>query len=196
VVSQTPFRSLRHLITLLALLNPIPGGNKLHYPSPSCSVTIFFLHFPIYLQSVYIYSNTISKLCVEKRGLVEECSVAPLRDKRVKTLCGCREKWVYQHFSRNNRRAFTVASTKYGDTLVETIIIMLLISIVHYDTVQKVAGWSPDEVIAFFSRPNPSGRTMVLGSTQPLTNDYQEFSWGNARPASKADAIAMCDPIV
>jgi hypothetical protein len=27
-------------------------------------------------------------LCVEKRGRVEECSVAPLRDKRVKTLCG------------------------------------------------------------------------------------------------------------
>jgi hypothetical protein len=33
-------------------------------------------------------------LCVEKRGRVEECSVAPLRDKRVKTLCGCREKKV------------------------------------------------------------------------------------------------------
>jgi hypothetical protein len=49
---------------------------------------IFFLDFPIYLQSVYIHSNTISKLCVGKRGRVEECSVAPLRDKRVKTLCG------------------------------------------------------------------------------------------------------------
>jgi hypothetical protein len=47
----------------------------------------FFLNFPIYLQSVYIH-NTISKLCVEKRGRVEECSVAPLRDERVKTLCG------------------------------------------------------------------------------------------------------------
>jgi hypothetical protein len=51
----------------------------------------FFFNFPIYLQSVYIH-NTISKLCVEKRGRIEECSVAPLRDKRVKTLCGCREK--------------------------------------------------------------------------------------------------------
>jgi hypothetical protein len=48
----------------------------------------FFLDFPIYLQSVYIHSNTISKLCVEKRGRVEECSVAPLRDKMVKTLLG------------------------------------------------------------------------------------------------------------
>jgi hypothetical protein len=53
---------------------------------------MFFLNFPIYLQSVYIHSNTISILCVEKRGRVEECSVAPLRDKRVKTLCGCRGK--------------------------------------------------------------------------------------------------------
>jgi hypothetical protein len=44
------------------------------------------------LQSVYIHLNTISKLCVEKRGWVEECSVAPLRDNRVKTLCGCRGK--------------------------------------------------------------------------------------------------------
>jgi hypothetical protein len=57
------------------------------------SVTkFFFLDFPIYLQSVYIHSNTISKLCVDKRGRIEECSVATLRDKRVKTLCGCREK--------------------------------------------------------------------------------------------------------
>jgi hypothetical protein len=46
----------------------------------------FFLDFPIYSQSVYIHSNTISKWCVGKRGRVEERSVAPLRDKRVKTL--------------------------------------------------------------------------------------------------------------
>jgi hypothetical protein len=54
----------------------------------------FLLDFQIYLQSVYIHSNTINKLCVEKRGRVEECSVAPLCDKRVKTLCGCRGKSV------------------------------------------------------------------------------------------------------
>jgi hypothetical protein len=40
---------------------------------------LFFGDFPSYLQSVYIHSNTISKLCVEKRGRVEECSVAPLQ---------------------------------------------------------------------------------------------------------------------
>jgi hypothetical protein len=55
---------------------------------------ILFLNFPIYLHSVYIHINTIGKLCVWKRGRVEECSVAPLRDKMIKTLCGCREKRV------------------------------------------------------------------------------------------------------
>jgi hypothetical protein len=57
-------------------------------------LAVFFLDFPIYLQSVYIHSNTISKLCVEKRGRVDECSVASLRDKMVKTTYGCREKRV------------------------------------------------------------------------------------------------------
>jgi hypothetical protein len=53
---------------------------------------IFFLDFPICLQSVHIHLNTISKWCVGTRGRVEECSVALLRNKRVKTLCGCRGK--------------------------------------------------------------------------------------------------------
>jgi hypothetical protein len=33
----------------------------------------------------------------------------------------------------------------------------------------KVAGSSPDGVDFFFNWPNPSSRTMALGSTQPLT---------------------------
>jgi hypothetical protein len=36
--------------------------------------------------------EAFSKWCVGKWGRVEECSVAPLRNKRVKTLCGCRRK--------------------------------------------------------------------------------------------------------
>jgi hypothetical protein len=40
----------------------------------------------------------------------------------------------------------------------------------HYAISRKVAGSIPDEIIAFFfSLPNPSSRTTVLGSTQPLT---------------------------
>ena len=30
----------------------------------------------------------------------------------------------------------------------------------------------------FFHRHNPSGRTMTLGLTQPLTNEYQEYFLG------------------
>jgi hypothetical protein len=33
----------------------------------------------------------------------------------------------------------------------------------------KVAGSIPDEGIGFFNLPNPSSRTMTLGSNQPLT---------------------------
>jgi hypothetical protein len=38
----------------------------------------------------------------------------------------------------------------------------------HYAISRKVAGSSSDEV-EFFSSPNPSSRTMALGSAQPLT---------------------------
>jgi hypothetical protein len=51
----------------------------------------FFVRFP---NLFAICRDTFSKLCVEKRGRVEECSVASLRDKRGKTLCGCRDSIV------------------------------------------------------------------------------------------------------
>jgi len=39
----------------------------------------------------------------------------------------------------------------------------------HCATIQKVTGSIPDGVIGIFHSHNPSGRTMALGSTQPLT---------------------------
>jgi hypothetical protein len=39
----------------------------------------------------------------------------------------------------------------------------------HYATNQQVAGSIPDGVIGIFHWHNPTGRTMALGSTQPLT---------------------------
>jgi hypothetical protein len=39
----------------------------------------------------------------------------------------------------------------------------------HYASTEKVAGSIPNEDIEFFNLPNPSSRTMALGSTQPLT---------------------------
>jgi hypothetical protein len=60
----------------------------------SRGLDFFFLDFPIYLQSVEIHSDTFSKLCVGKRGWVEERSVAPFRNKRVKTCVAVGEESV------------------------------------------------------------------------------------------------------
>jgi len=39
---------------------------------------------------------------------------------------------------------------------------------IHYATNRQVGGSIPDVVIGIFQWHNPSGRTMALGSTQPL----------------------------
>ena len=45
-------------------------------------------------------------------------------------------------------------------------------------TSRKVAGSIPDDVIGIFHLYNPSGRTMVLGSTQALTEmSTRNISW-------------------
>jgi hypothetical protein len=57
---------------------------------------------------------------------------------------------------------------------------------------RTVRGSIPDEVIGFFNLPNPSSRTMALGSTQPLI-----FLRGKERPVRKADNLtAIYEPIV
>jgi hypothetical protein len=59
-------------------------------------------------------------------------------------------------------------------------------------------GSSPEEVIGFFSCPNPSSRTMALGSTQPLAEmSTRNLSGGEGLPAHKADNLTViCEPIV
>jgi hypothetical protein len=48
----------------------------------------------------------------------------------------------------------------------------------------------PDEV-DFFDLPNPSSRTMALGSTQPLTEmSTRNFPGGKKRPARRIDNLA------
>jgi hypothetical protein len=56
----------------------------------------------------------------------------------------------------------------------------------------------PDEVIGFFNLPNPSSRTMVLGSTQPLTEmGTRKLPGSKGRPARKSDNLtANCEPTV
>jgi hypothetical protein len=67
----------------------------------------------------------------------------------------------------------------------------------HYATSRKVAGSNPDEV-DFFNLPNPSSRTVALGSTQPLTEmSTRNLPGGKGRPARKTDNLtAICEPIV
>ena len=49
----------------------------------------------------------------------------------------------------------------------------------HCATSRKVAGSIPDGVTGIFHWHNPSGRTMALGSTQPLTEiSTRNVSWG------------------
>jgi hypothetical protein len=60
----------------------------------------------------------------------------------------------------------------------------------HYATSRKVVVSIPDEVILFLNWPNPSSRTMILGSTQPLTElSTRNLPGGKGRPARKADNL-------
>jgi hypothetical protein len=56
----------------------------------------------------------------------------------------------------------------------------------------------PMRPLDFFNWPNPSSRTMALGSTQPLTEmSIRNHPGGKGRPARKADNLtAICEPIV
>jgi hypothetical protein len=60
------------------------------------------------------------------------------------------------------------------------------------------AGRSPDRVpdeVDFFNLPNPSSRTMALGSTQPLTEmSSRILPGGKRRPARRTDNLAaICE---
>jgi hypothetical protein len=65
-------------------------------------------------------------------------------------------------------------------------------------TSRKVAGSIPDEIIGFFSWPNPSSRSMALGSIQPLTEiSTRNLPGGKGRPVREADNLtAISEPIV
>jgi hypothetical protein len=66
----------------------------------------------------------------------------------------------------------------------------------HYATSRKVAGSSPDEV-DFFNLPNPSSRTVALGSTQPLTEmNTRNLPGGKGLPARKADNLTTIGELI
>jgi len=65
----------------------------------------------------------------------------------------------------------------------------------HCASSRKVAGSIPDGVIGIFHWHNPSGCTMALGLTQPLTEmSTRNISWGWKRPVRRADNLTtfMC----
>jgi hypothetical protein len=68
---------------------------------------------------------------------------------------------------------------------------------VTHATSRKVADFSPGWG-GFFNVSNPSNRTMVLGSSQPLTKmSTRNLSGGKKRPAGSADNLtAICEPNV
>jgi hypothetical protein len=67
----------------------------------------------------------------------------------------------------------------------------------HYAISRKVAGSSP-RWGGFFNLPYTSSRTMILGSTQPLTKmSTRNFPRGKERPPRRADNLAViCEPNV
>jgi hypothetical protein len=69
-------------------------------------------------------------------------------------------------------------------------------SLRHYAIDRKVAGLILDEVIGFFNLPNPSSRTMALGSSQSLTEmSTRNLPGGKVWPEHKADNLtAICEP--
>jgi hypothetical protein len=69
----------------------------------------------------------------------------------------------------------------------------------NYATSRKIAVSSPDDVDFFFSLTNPSGCTMALGSTHPLTemSTKRRGVGGKGRPAGMADNLtATCEQTV
>jgi hypothetical protein len=56
----------------------------------------------------------------------------------------------------------------------------------------------PMRWIFFFNLPNPSSRTMAVGTTQPLIEmSTRNIPGGEVRPARKAGNLnAICEPIV
>jgi hypothetical protein len=69
----------------------------------------------------------------------------------------------------------------------------------HCTTIRKVAGSIPDGVIGIFHWHNPSGRTMALGLTQPLTETFPggKGSWCvelTTLPPSSAECLEIWEP--
>jgi hypothetical protein len=67
----------------------------------------------------------------------------------------------------------------------------------HHATSRKVTGSIPHYIVGFFNCPNPSSRTMALGSTQPPTEmSTRNLREGKGQPARGTDNLtAICESV-
>jgi hypothetical protein len=67
----------------------------------------------------------------------------------------------------------------------------------HYAKSRKVEGSNPDEFNEISNLPNPSNRTMALGSTKlPIEMSTRNLPGGRGQPGLKADKIStICEKI-
>jgi hypothetical protein len=75
---------------------------------------------------------------------------------------------------------------------------LMCMDLQYYATSREVMGSTFNEVIGFFNWPNPSSCTMVLGSTQTLTQmSTRNLPGDKGRLVRKADKLtAICELIV
>ena len=112
-----------------------------------------------------------------------------------KRLWPCAERWHFLYHI-NDKRLVQPQSTQRGTRWRSWLR--------HRATRRKVAGSIPDGVTGIFHWHNPSGRTMALGSTQPLTEmSTRNTSWGVkggrcvgliTLPPSCADCLEIWEP--
>jgi len=76
---------------------------------------------------------------------------------------------------------YTIGDLTYQSSLVHciTYITRCRSGLRHWATIRRAAGSIPDRVIGIYHSHNPSGRTMALGSNQPLREmSTRVISWG------------------
>jgi hypothetical protein len=105
--------------------------------------------------------------------------------------------WAYRQHSTCEHTEFSTYQQQKNKTSIPRYATGIL-TILSDINILILKGYIPDEGNGFFNWPNPSSRTMALGSTQPLTEmSTRNLPGGKGQPVRKADNItAICEPIV
>ena len=139
-----------------------------------------------------VLSNTISHCFVNQLHKVHRTACTNAPTSNVPSVPTTHMNFLYWHFKKQyNMSHRIIARVCISKRTKITVYIIIWSSSVistgraavyclrHYATTWQVAGSNPDCVIGIFQWRNPSGRTMALGSTQPLTEmSTRCISWG------------------